>query len=336
MVSGIMQGGCICENAPGLRIGTNNIEIAAMMAPKPMLLVAATGDWTRNVPREEFPAIRGLYELYGKPDMVEAAQFDAPHNYQKESREAVYAFLRKQLTPGEAPWKERGAAIEKLQDMLVWQGASLPPTAKTFEDVFAAWKTESRSLAQQAAPSELRERLRVVFGVKAGEAVTADGGFLKHAGRGDAVPFRMVEGRGPAVLVLHPEGMEAAAKLVPAGRAALLIDAFQTGSATAPRDRSHRHFLTFNVSDDAARVQDAVTAISFLRSRNQQVVEVIADGKARWWALFASALAPASFPHRADEFDGGDASVARNLFVPGIQRAGGVEAALRVLNAQLP
>jgi len=45
-----MQGGDTCENAPGLRAGTNNVEIAAMIAPKPMILVAATGDWTRNTP----------------------------------------------------------------------------------------------------------------------------------------------------------------------------------------------------------------------------------------------------------------------------------------------
>ena len=36
MVSFIMQGGCPCENAPGLRVGTSNVEIAAMMAPRPM------------------------------------------------------------------------------------------------------------------------------------------------------------------------------------------------------------------------------------------------------------------------------------------------------------
>jgi hypothetical protein len=50
MVSAIMQGGDLCENAPELRLGTSNVEIAAMFAPKPMLVVSATGDWTRNVP----------------------------------------------------------------------------------------------------------------------------------------------------------------------------------------------------------------------------------------------------------------------------------------------
>src|SRR2546426_7516539 len=44
MVSAYMQGGDFCENAPGLRFDTSNVEIAAMMAPRPMLLVSASGD----------------------------------------------------------------------------------------------------------------------------------------------------------------------------------------------------------------------------------------------------------------------------------------------------
>ena len=94
MVSAIMQGGDFCENSPGLRIGTNNVEIAAMFAPKPMLLVSATGDWTRNVPREEFPAIQRIYQLYGKPENVEVIQIEAPHNFNKSSRERSLSFLR--------------------------------------------------------------------------------------------------------------------------------------------------------------------------------------------------------------------------------------------------
>ena len=31
-----MQGGCVCENASLLRLGTNNIELAALFAPKPL------------------------------------------------------------------------------------------------------------------------------------------------------------------------------------------------------------------------------------------------------------------------------------------------------------
>ena len=35
MVSHTMQGGCLCENAPGLRIDYSNMEIAAVPAPRP-------------------------------------------------------------------------------------------------------------------------------------------------------------------------------------------------------------------------------------------------------------------------------------------------------------
>src|SRR5215469_14958756 len=41
MVGEAMQGGCICENAPLLRIDTNNIELAAMFAPRPLGMTAA-------------------------------------------------------------------------------------------------------------------------------------------------------------------------------------------------------------------------------------------------------------------------------------------------------
>jgi len=95
MISLIMQGGALCENAPGLRVNTNNVEIASLMAPKPMLMVSATGDWTKNNPSEEYPAIRAVYELYGKPDNVANLHLDAPHNYNLENREAMYRFFGK-------------------------------------------------------------------------------------------------------------------------------------------------------------------------------------------------------------------------------------------------
>ena len=53
MISHFMQGGCICENAPNLRIDTDNMEIGALAAPHPLLMVSATGDWTRDTERIE-------------------------------------------------------------------------------------------------------------------------------------------------------------------------------------------------------------------------------------------------------------------------------------------
>lgn len=69
MVSFHMQGGCEYENAPGLRIGTNNVELAALAAPCPLMITGCTGDWTCNVPEEEYPALREIYELYGESNL---------------------------------------------------------------------------------------------------------------------------------------------------------------------------------------------------------------------------------------------------------------------------
>jgi hypothetical protein len=93
MVSHGFQGGCVCENAAGLRYGTDNVEFAALCAPRPLKLVGATGDWTALTMSRAFPAIRGVYSLLGSTDRVSAEVFDFPHNYNQTSRNAVYGFM---------------------------------------------------------------------------------------------------------------------------------------------------------------------------------------------------------------------------------------------------
>jgi len=159
---------------------------------------------------------------------------------------------------------------------------------------------------------------------------------LGRAGRGDRVPGIWIPGRGAAVLIVHPDGAGAARKtpevssLVSSGRAVLLIDAFQTGAAVAPRDRSTRHFLTFNKTDDANRVQDILTALSFLETKQGSRTELVGLGKAGLWTLFAAAVAPVDLKLSADlsGFSGKDEEFLDRFLVPGIQRAGGLKAAL--------
>jgi len=95
MVSSLFQGGCICENAPGLRLDTYNVEIAACAAPRPQILVAATGDWTDMTPEIEFPDVRSIYSLSGDEYKLSYYYQDAGHNYNQNSREAVYQFFNK-------------------------------------------------------------------------------------------------------------------------------------------------------------------------------------------------------------------------------------------------
>ena len=61
MVSTGMQGGCVCENASLLRVGSGNVELAAMAAPRPLGLTGAD-DWTREIMTRGLPELEVLYD----------------------------------------------------------------------------------------------------------------------------------------------------------------------------------------------------------------------------------------------------------------------------------
>src|SRR5262245_13776417 len=97
MISMHFQGGDLCENPPALRLDTNNLEIAATIAPRPLLMVSATGDWTNETLEIEYPTMRQFYALHGAENRLHAVRIDAPHNFNRESREAVYAWMARWL-----------------------------------------------------------------------------------------------------------------------------------------------------------------------------------------------------------------------------------------------
>ena len=97
MVSSNMQGGCQCENAEYLRIGINNIAIAALMAPRPLGLVGAD-DWTIDIETKGLPELKQVYSLYGVADQVAAKTYQQfPHNYNQWSRELMYRWFATHL-----------------------------------------------------------------------------------------------------------------------------------------------------------------------------------------------------------------------------------------------
>jgi dienelactone hydrolase len=369
-ISAIEQGGG-CQSAPNLRAGApdmSNVLVAAMTAPRPMLIVSAAGDWTLNTANEELPAIRNIYRLLGAEQNVEHIQVNALHNYNKESREAVYNFFNARMLGNKDLVLEKNYRVEQLQDLLVLHNHARPDNALSLEQLINNWMTAARrgiadlkprdAAGLARAQSEFRERLTfsLLVSKPAPEEVLSEkregfspgeGLVLGRSGKGDRLPAvwlapTKANPRVAPSLVVHPDGIAWAStsSLVKAildrGGVVLAIDAFQTGTAKAPRDQTQRSFADFNQTNDAHRVQDILTALEYLRRRSgSPQVNLIGLEIAGVWSYFARAMADDKVNLVADlaqfRADTDDEYLSRFL-IPGLRKAGDFRAAA-VLNA---
>ncbi len=358
MVSAFMQGGCRCENQGHLRLDINNVEIASCMAPRPLLLVSCTGDWTANTPEVEFPAVRAIYGLYGAQNKVREVQIDAPHNYNKLSREAVYAFFKRHLLGGRGRVSERPFAVERDEDLLVFNGRKKPAHALDARGVFAAViaRSEQRLATRLAAARirrfqrETRPALASLLGVDTAPQVAVESlGFrreagyvaeelvLGHTGRGErvrAVFFipRGPQGKVPATLIADAPGALVQG-LLQAGAAVLAVAPFPTdGAERAGHDEADPLYHAYNQATLACRVQDILTGLAYL-GQHLRVgkCHLVGQGEAGICCLFARALASGIGRTVVDWGGrdlGGDQAWSGALFAPGIRALGDVRTAL--------
>jgi hypothetical protein len=129
MVSTNMQGGCTCENATYLRVGTGNIELTALLAPRPVAMSAAD-DWTKDLETRGLPELKQHYAMLGVPDSVSGKYFPFEHNYNQHSRAMMYEFFNQHLQLGiESPIVERDFVPLTIEEATVWDADHPKPEA---------------------------------------------------------------------------------------------------------------------------------------------------------------------------------------------------------------
>jgi sugar phosphate isomerase/epimerase/dienelactone hydrolase len=155
-LSSYFYGGCPCESGMDIHScgnRTDNVEIAAMAAPRPQLIVSDGGDWTDKMPEHDFPYLQKMYSWYGKKENVENVHLPAEkHDFGINKRTAVYEFMAKHLglnlkSIQDAAGKidESKITIEPEQALYVFgdKGERLPSHAiKGFENLEKVFEEE--------------------------------------------------------------------------------------------------------------------------------------------------------------------------------------------------
>ena len=316
MVSTAMQGGCTCENCSGLRIGTGNVEFAALFAPKPLAMTAAN-DWTKEMETKGFPQLKWHYGLMDAGDRVELTSLTQfGHNYNAPSRAAMYRWFNKHLglnLPAEKI-AERDYRRLTTAEMSVWDAGHPAPAGdavgEAFEKKLLGWWKADAEAQLKAHPELAATGWRVVLGrsfAQAGEKFSWDGTTAQKTDRGDHTEMRGPVGNttygeevattflypkkwnGTAVLWLDGQDApsEAAVACARAGNAVVLSrlfmpDAIQNRLVKNPR-QAPAYTYGYNHPLFAQRVHDGLTLLKFVQTNEHyqpKALKIVGKGAA--------------------------------------------------------
>jgi hypothetical protein len=357
MISLEMQGGCQCENAPGLRRHTDNGEMCSMLAPRPLFLAGSTGDWTHCQETLEYPSIRSVYALYGAKDKAEHYYQIADHQYNARTRRLVYSFFARTLLGTDPHWEEQPIDVEDLQTLIWFRGKSRAPGFSSDEAFFSAHRDELTRRVSTLNQADRRKMLAWITGVRPRELMTADptrvqleGVLLEHdvamTDGGVQLPLiRLIpadwDGQRVCLALGEDKGCvdkPAVRQMLQQGVAVLSGDLFLLGEMSrrkitpSPDPQGVRYHTTFHYTTDAYRIQDVALLWQAAR-RMAPTCTLWAEGAAARAAACALPLLP-QVQHAWLDEDAldlqGDAAYFKHFFVPGIMLVGGIEGCLQL------
>ncbi len=315
MVSTAMQGGCTCENASLLRVGTGNVEIAALFAPKPLGMTAAN-DWTKEMETKGFPELQKHYALMGAPQNVALwPMLQFGHNYNAPSREKIYAWFNEHFRLGLPADRliEREYPLLTREQMTVWDDAHpAPPGGVEFEKRLLRWWRDDAHAQLAKAPEDFEKIARPAWRTLVGKvdgAVemlgasprverTAHGEFLQMTGvlrnpQGALIPAILLQPEkltGGTVLWLGKQAKAAlfnaddtprenVARLLDAGCIVLAIDLFRNDEfANRPVTNPREapaYTYGYNRTLLAQRVHDTLDALRFARASEPKAMLMV-------------------------------------------------------------
>lgn len=144
-LSSHFDGGCPCESGMPITLacgGTNNAELMAMFAPRPLLVVSDGKDWTASAPTLEYPYLQRIYGFYNATNNVSNVHLPTEgHDFGPNKRNAVYDFFATAFSLDKKMEDESKVTIEPQTALLSFgaNGELLPEHAVRSFDAVAAY-----------------------------------------------------------------------------------------------------------------------------------------------------------------------------------------------------
>jgi hypothetical protein len=164
----------------------------------------------------------------------------------------------------------------------------------------------------------LRDRLRRIFRVDLIKPATTETLFKK--------------GKDAPILAVYSGPPEAAEHLLKTSRPIAMVPAYRHTEPVALAAASERSFHTYNLSEGVLQVHDILRAIE--SAPGTATVEIVPIGDDMIVpSLYAAALSSRPARLSASNIAKAQSAPAATFFVPGLERVGGMDAALRLLKA---